>query len=67
MRNLIATAQLIVLTVVAISIMREFKHNDANSDARLKLLTQTFTVEPPYSPPEANTCAAPPAAFLPTT
>lgn len=66
MRSLIATAQLIVLTVIAISIMREVKHMDANSDARLKLLQQTFTVEPPYSPPETQ-CAAPPLPIAPIT
>lgn len=38
MRNLIVTAQLIVLTVIAISLMREFKHAEAGRDARLKLL-----------------------------
>lgn len=66
MRSLIATAQLIVLTVVAISVMRELKHMDTNSDARLKLLQQTFTVEPPYSPPETQ-CAAPLTPFAPIT
>lgn len=63
MRNLIATAQLIVLTVIAISIMHEFKHADVARDFRKQALQTLLSTEQPkpsdecvieLQPPQSN-------------
>lgn len=47
MRNLIATCQLVVLVVLAISVMHEFRNAEAGRQARLKLLQTISAVESP--------------------
>lgn len=45
MRNLIATCQLVILTVIAVSIVHEFRNSEVNRQARLKLLQSLSAVE----------------------
>lgn len=45
MRNLIATCQLVILTVIAVSIVHEFRNSEVNRQARLKLLQTISDVE----------------------
>lgn len=62
MRTLVSIAQLVVITVIAISVMREFKHAETGRTQRLELLQSLVAAEQPQ--PDCVIALAP---LAPTT